>query len=167
MQFCSACSRGLNVNAVRKILKPRATRRYFDYMPEHAVTDKQFLNLYSQLPYDSHFAAIFDCCHSGGMTREGARKARGITHRTTSATAHCAGTQNCKCGKTAPTPAPIPRSQRKVTPAISAAAARATASDARSACAPWRRCNTTRHAKRSNATAPTCPSFSKPARRNS
>lgn len=34
---------------------------------------------YSQLPYDSHFAAIFDCCHSGGMTREGARKARGIT----------------------------------------------------------------------------------------
>jgi hypothetical protein len=46
---------------------------------EHAVTDKQFLNLYSQLPYDNHFAAIFDCCHSGGMTREGARKARGIT----------------------------------------------------------------------------------------
>lgn len=51
----------------------------FDWTPEHAVTDKQFLNLYSQLPYDSHFAAIFDCCHSGGMTREGARKARGIT----------------------------------------------------------------------------------------
>lgn len=51
----------------------------FDWAPEHAVTDKQFLNLHSQLPYDSHFAAIFDCCHSGGMTREGARKARGIT----------------------------------------------------------------------------------------
>jgi hypothetical protein len=51
----------------------------FDWTPEHAVTDKQFLNLYSQLPYDSHFTAIFDCCHSGGMTREGARKARGIT----------------------------------------------------------------------------------------
>lgn len=51
----------------------------FDWTPEHAVTDKQFLNLYSQLPYDSHFAAIFDCCHSGGMTCEGARKARGIT----------------------------------------------------------------------------------------
>ncbi len=51
----------------------------FDWTPEHAVTDKQFLNLYSQLPYDSNFVAIFDCCHSGGMTREGARKARGIT----------------------------------------------------------------------------------------
>ena len=51
----------------------------FDWTLQHAVTDKQFLNLYSQLPYDSNFVAIFDCCHSGGMTREGARKARGIT----------------------------------------------------------------------------------------
>ncbi|HEY6096151.1 MAG TPA: caspase family protein [Gallionellaceae bacterium] len=50
----------------------------FDWTPEHAVTDKQFLNLYSQLPYDCHFVAIFDCCHSGGMTREGSRKARGL-----------------------------------------------------------------------------------------
>ncbi len=51
----------------------------FDWSPQHAITDKQFLNLYSQLPYDSHFVAIFDCCHSGGMTREGGHKARGIT----------------------------------------------------------------------------------------
>jgi len=51
----------------------------FDWTPQHAITDKQFLGLYSQLPYDCYFAAIFDCCHSGGMTREGGHKARGIT----------------------------------------------------------------------------------------
>ncbi len=51
----------------------------FDWTPEHAFTDKQFLELYSQLPYDCYFAAVFDCCHSGGMTREGGRKVRGIT----------------------------------------------------------------------------------------
>jgi len=51
----------------------------FDWSLEHAVTDKQFLSLYSQLPYDSYFAAIFDCCHSGGMSREGGRRVRGLT----------------------------------------------------------------------------------------
>lgn len=49
---------------------------------------------------------------------------------------------------------------------ITAAVAPATVSGARLACAPWRRSNTTRHAKRSTTTAPTCPSFSKPARKN-
>jgi len=51
----------------------------FDWTPQRAITDKQFLGLYSQLPYDSYFAAIFDCCHSGGMAREGGRRVRGIT----------------------------------------------------------------------------------------
>ncbi len=51
----------------------------FDWTPARAITDKQFLGLYSQLPYDSYFAAIFDCCHSGGMAREGGRRVRGIT----------------------------------------------------------------------------------------
>lgn len=51
----------------------------FDWTPQRAITDKQFLSLYSQLPYDSYFAAIFDCCHSGGMAREGSRRVRGIT----------------------------------------------------------------------------------------
>ena len=51
----------------------------FDWTPQRAITDKQFLDLYSQLPYDSYFAAIFDCCHSGGMSREGSRRVRGIT----------------------------------------------------------------------------------------
>jgi metacaspase-1 len=50
----------------------------FDWSPERAITDKQFVGFYSQLPYDSHFAAIFDCCHSGGLTREGGLRPRGI-----------------------------------------------------------------------------------------
>lgn len=51
----------------------------FDWTPEHAITDKQFVELYSQLPYDAYFVGIFDCCHAGGMTREGGRRARGLT----------------------------------------------------------------------------------------
>jgi metacaspase-1 len=50
----------------------------FDWSPDHAITDKQFVTFYSQLPYGSHFAAIFDCCHSGGLTREGGLRPRGI-----------------------------------------------------------------------------------------
>ncbi len=50
----------------------------FDWTPQRAVTDKQFRELYSQLPYQSFFSAIFDCCHAGGMTRDGSRKVRGI-----------------------------------------------------------------------------------------
>jgi hypothetical protein len=51
----------------------------FDWTLERAVTDKQFSELYSQLPYDSQFLAIFDCCHSGGMSRDGSRRVRGIS----------------------------------------------------------------------------------------
>lgn len=51
----------------------------FDWTAEHAVTDDQFYNLYSQLPYDTRFCAIFDCCHSGGMTREGGARIRGLS----------------------------------------------------------------------------------------
>jgi hypothetical protein len=50
----------------------------FDWSSDHAITDKQFVDFYSQLPYRSHFAAIFDCCHSGGLTREGGPRPRGI-----------------------------------------------------------------------------------------
>jgi hypothetical protein len=50
----------------------------FDWSPDHAITDKQFVAFYSQLPYESNFVAIFDCCHSGGMTREGGLRPRGI-----------------------------------------------------------------------------------------
>ena len=50
----------------------------FDWTPAHAIRDKQFVEFYSQLRYDSRFAAVFDCCHSGGMTRDGGLRPRGI-----------------------------------------------------------------------------------------
>ena len=51
----------------------------FDWSPAHAITDKQFCEFYSQLPYASHFVAIFDCCHSGGLTRDGGPRIRGLS----------------------------------------------------------------------------------------
>ncbi len=50
----------------------------FDWNPAHAIRDKQFVEFYSQLPYDSRFMAVFDCCHSGGMTRDGGLRVRGL-----------------------------------------------------------------------------------------
>lgn len=51
----------------------------FDWTPEHAILDRQFCQLYSQLPYDCYFVAMLDCCHSGGMTRDGGPRIRGLT----------------------------------------------------------------------------------------
>jgi metacaspase-1 len=51
----------------------------FAWTKETAITDDDFYHLYSDLPYKARFFAIFDCCHSGGMTRDGGRKIRGIT----------------------------------------------------------------------------------------
>jgi len=51
----------------------------FDWSRDTAITDDNFFDLYSQLPYEAHFVAIFDCCHSGGMTRLGGLKVRGIS----------------------------------------------------------------------------------------
>ena len=51
----------------------------FDWTLAHAILDKQFCELYSQLPYGSHFVAMFDCCHSGGLTRDGGPRIRGLT----------------------------------------------------------------------------------------
>ena len=51
----------------------------FDWNPVHAIRDKQFVELYSQLGYDTRFVSIFDCCHSGGMTRDGGPRVRGLT----------------------------------------------------------------------------------------
>jgi hypothetical protein len=50
----------------------------FDWSDETAITDDWFHEVYAQLPYRSQFMAIFDCCHSGGMTRAGVPRARGI-----------------------------------------------------------------------------------------
>jgi len=51
----------------------------FDWTRERSVTDDQFFDLYSQLPYQTRFLTILDCCHSGGMTRDGAARVRGLT----------------------------------------------------------------------------------------
>ncbi len=50
----------------------------FDWTAERAFTDEQFHALYSQLPYELNFVAMFDCCHSGGMTRQPGRRVRGV-----------------------------------------------------------------------------------------
>lgn len=51
----------------------------FDWSPAHAILDDQFCELYSQLPYKCYFVAMFDCCHSGGITRAGGPRVRGLT----------------------------------------------------------------------------------------
>jgi metacaspase-1 len=50
----------------------------FDWSPERAVVDDQIFGLYSQLPYGTRFAMILDCCHSGGMHRQGGARVRGL-----------------------------------------------------------------------------------------
>ncbi len=51
----------------------------FDWSAGRAITDNQFFELYSQLPYETRFVAILDCCHSGGMARDGGARVRGLT----------------------------------------------------------------------------------------
>lgn len=51
----------------------------FDWSPSRAILDKQFCEMYSQLPYGCYFIAMFDCCHSGGLTRDGGPRIRGLT----------------------------------------------------------------------------------------
>jgi hypothetical protein len=50
----------------------------FHWTQESAITDDDFLRYYTALPYNARFFAIFDCCHSGGLTRDGARKIRAM-----------------------------------------------------------------------------------------
>lgn len=51
----------------------------FDWSPGKAITDDQIYCLYAQLPYEARLMMVFDCCHSGGIHRDGAARARGIT----------------------------------------------------------------------------------------
>lgn len=51
----------------------------FDWSLENAVLDDEIYDFYTQLPYDALFVMILDCCHSGGMTRDGAARVRGLT----------------------------------------------------------------------------------------
>jgi hypothetical protein len=50
----------------------------FNWTEENAITDEQIFMLYSQLPYKTRFSMILDCCHSGGMHRQGGAKVRGL-----------------------------------------------------------------------------------------
>jgi hypothetical protein len=50
----------------------------FDWSDERAVTDDRLYALYSQLPYGLNFMMMFDCCHSGGLTRDGSSRIRGV-----------------------------------------------------------------------------------------
>jgi hypothetical protein len=50
----------------------------FHWTQDSAITDDDFLQYYNALPYSAKFFAIFDCCHSGGLTRDGARKIRAM-----------------------------------------------------------------------------------------
>jgi hypothetical protein len=51
----------------------------FDWTPERAISDDQIHGLYAQLPYETRLAMIFDCCHAGGIHRNGGARARGLT----------------------------------------------------------------------------------------
>jgi hypothetical protein len=50
----------------------------FDWSAERAIIDDQIFALYSQLPYTTRFVMILDCCHSGGMHRQGGARVRGL-----------------------------------------------------------------------------------------
>jgi metacaspase-1 len=50
----------------------------FDWSADKAIVDDQIFALYSQLPYATRFAMILDCCHSGGMHRQGGARVRGL-----------------------------------------------------------------------------------------
>jgi len=50
----------------------------FNWSEENAITDEQIFMMYSQLPYKTRFSMILDCCHSGGMHRQGGARVRGL-----------------------------------------------------------------------------------------
>jgi hypothetical protein len=51
----------------------------FDWKPEHYISDDQIFGLYSQLPFDTRFVMIIDCCHAAGLHRDGRARPRAIT----------------------------------------------------------------------------------------
>jgi hypothetical protein len=50
----------------------------FAWTGETAITDDQFDDYYSQLPYETRFVIVLDCCYSGGMVRGGGARVRGL-----------------------------------------------------------------------------------------
>ncbi len=51
----------------------------FDWSRRRALVDDEFHDLYAQLPENTRFLTILDCCHSGGMSRDGGIRARGLS----------------------------------------------------------------------------------------
>ncbi len=51
----------------------------FAWSQETAISDEDLFDLYSELDYQANFLIILDCCHSGGLTRDGVRMIRGIS----------------------------------------------------------------------------------------
>lgn len=51
----------------------------FDWSRGRCIKDSDIVDLYSQLPYDCRLLMIFDCCHSGGLHRNGTTRVRGLT----------------------------------------------------------------------------------------
>ncbi len=51
----------------------------FDWSRERSISDDQIYALYSQLPYETRLVMIFDCCHSGGIHRDGGMRPKGLT----------------------------------------------------------------------------------------
>lgn len=50
----------------------------FGWTRETAIVDDDFFALYRHLPYNARFFAVFDCCHSGGIHRNGGPRVRGV-----------------------------------------------------------------------------------------
>jgi metacaspase-1 len=50
----------------------------FDWTKLNAITDQNLLDLYSQLPYDARFTAVFDCCYAGGLIKSLRSRARAL-----------------------------------------------------------------------------------------
>lgn len=51
----------------------------FAWDPEQAITDEDLFELYGQLDYGVRLVILLDCCHSGGLTRDGSGTIRGVT----------------------------------------------------------------------------------------
>src|SRR6218665_873867 len=51
----------------------------FDWTIENAFTDKEFLEMYSQLSLEVDFTTVLDCCHAAGLTRGNGVKTKGLT----------------------------------------------------------------------------------------
>jgi hypothetical protein len=125
----------------------------FDWSPEHAITDKQLVGFYSQLPYDSRFAAIFDCCHSASI------------RPTTSAIARCAGTDGSRCGRSGG--CRLRTARLPARPSSSGGRAPRTASAAACRCGACPIAPTTASARLCGTAARTCRSSSRRAARRS